>query len=1134
MQALYKMVASFLSVALIFTSAAPSFAQNRRVQNSPFKVSGNNALDNAVQKHVNKTLEQMENDTYWVNKGAAMVQQDCGGSLKCALNRLSGALNAVNGNPLKAVVCSKDESECVPALAYGQGAVQYATTNALYVKGEMAVDVSPLFIKLVTQYGVHSEADRKAAQKYLFGLVQRAYKDCDKVSANEDTSIWAPKRTNYCAEEVTAMAALAMLAKNEPERKQVASAAYSLMKSEYDSVGGGMIMTGGTVALGVLGTPDAYAKLEQFLTLDTIPGTAGNVWKGLNSPIESTAQNSYKANRKDGRFLNRINEKFLYLDQPEAKRQGFPTTSWQAAGIQYPYANTLEDVGLLLGAQSAQNGSAKRLATKIIQQANQYAKTGEQMAARVHLPVVVGIMDGWRQSNTSMNVPSKELVAFLYKGNWFDINEGTQRRIHQKAYEFGLRRNMVFDPPARDPQKIRDYVNYIKVKDASFAADIAAQFVLLNAIITKLPALAKGIPNAVRALKQRSMWVGTKDLISKLPRTSPMQKAKAVTQATAKRPVKSPVAKQPVQTTKKPVTQQMQAQVANKPNMGTESAKNTVITQTKPTKQPVQTVAKTEQPATQTSKAVPTAPKPGWLAKWMPDSWKKQMVNQMLRFSLSRYGVAALGPGTMPFTTNGLVAFAKNTPKVEQMVQVAKDGFASTEALSATAGASARTGAVNPGALALQNSAKTAAAIVNLNPVAPFMKAAAVAALTAGGAYTATHMGLLPQDGSELLRMAMLPGLVVTPGMIKPLLQMPFNGPVGGNGGAGVVRPKRLRIGQTPQFQKLKAAGAVQTQVAQAEPESRQVANGGKVVVNTPQTAPVQAHVSQVASGMAVTKPSQTASVVPLQNLASFTFKKSAEDLDDDEVEQLFKKFIENSTRIGFERYVDSSEENNAFLIIQTAAMQSVEDEDFSNDKVTEILNRWQQVMPLLGSQQDGSFNKLKYNERLGMKSSVKDIKINQFHIVHEIKKIPVTNTLPQTLASHIVVNKTADGFVESVKLKQGVTSGEIDAILTVLLPQGYTFRMGKHEFRNGNNPMLRNNQYQLHIHFEKIGEAKANTWAVDTNYVLNIDTKDLIQSAGTRLNDKKIADIYKHLFEKYLPKAWQTDYSGYIQSNFM
>ena len=498
-------------------------------------------LQTAVQQ-----AEEQQDDTYWVNKGAAIVQKECAvRGMNCALEVLFEAEQAAHNNPLKAVVCLKDGSECVPALAYGQGAVQYATKNLLYYKGQIIVETSPQFVELVTHYGLHSEEDRQAAKKYFFALMQRAYKDCDKVSANEDTSHWNTRRTNYCAEEISSMAALAMIAKDDREKKQIASAVYSLMKSEYDSVGGGIIMTGGTVALGVLGTQDAYNKLEQFLTDDTLPSTAGNVWEGINSPIKSTAQNSYKALNKDGRYLNRINEKFLYLDKQEAKRQGFSNTAWQSSAIQYPYANTLEDMGTLLGQQSAENGAAKRLATKIVERANQYAKNGKQMAADIHYPLVVGIIDGWRQINNSMNVPSKELITLLYKGNWFDINEGTQRRVHRKAYEFGLRRNMVFDPPAKDPQKIKDYIAYSNVETITSAADVVVQFVLLDMMITKLPALAKGIPNAVRVLKQRSAWVGTHNFIRKLPRTPSMAKAKAGAKTVAKPPVKPAVTPKP-------------------------------------------------------------------------------------------------------------------------------------------------------------------------------------------------------------------------------------------------------------------------------------------------------------------------------------------------------------------------------------------------------------------------------------------------------------------------------------------------------------------------------------------------------------------------------------------------------------
>lgn len=587
------------------TTASSKKANATQESDTDFLGNINTHLQAAVKK-----AEDQQDDTYWVNKGAAMVSKECAVKRMddCVVGKLIEADNAAKGNRLKAVVCSeKDVNECVPAVAYGQGAVHYFVKNLLYVNKTANVEreTSDNFTWLVTNYGLHSEEDRQAAMKYFFTIRQMAFRDCDKVSANEDSSHWNTRRTNYCAEEVRSMAALAMIAKTDQEKQWVADVVYSLMKSKYDAVGGGIIMTSGTIALGVLGTPYAYNRLEQFLTDNTLPSTAGNVWEGINSPIKSSTQNSYKASRKDGRYLNRINEQFLYLDKKEAKRQGFARTDWEGPAIQYPYANTLEDVGVLLGQQSAENGAAKRLATKIVQRANQYAKNGEQMAADIHYPVVVGILDGWRSAGKEfIYVPSVELLTLLYKGDWFDINEGTQRRVHYKAYQFAKARGWGWAAPVKDKQKVQDYMTYAKAEASASVADVVAQLVLLDALIAKLPALAKGISNAVRVLKQRSTWVGTKNFISKLPRTSSVTKAKAGTQAVVKQPVK------PAATPK--ATAPAQTKAAQQPAQARPAGQQAVQTPSTPTpKQPAaQPVAAQTAPAAENAGATTRATGP--------------------------------------------------------------------------------------------------------------------------------------------------------------------------------------------------------------------------------------------------------------------------------------------------------------------------------------------------------------------------------------------------------------------------------------------------------------------------------------------------------------------------------------------
>jgi len=525
----------FLAFIYLFSLVATSAAQVPAKQNntgtkpaaqSSTKTTGQGSSQDILSSNVRSAVEAEaaeQDDTYWVMKGEDLMKEECGiNKLECAIEMLFEAEKAAGGDPLKAVVCSKKGDKCVPALAFAQGSVDWVVSKELYYQGQIIVENSSMFVELISKYGFHFDSNRAKAKNYLEQLMERAADDCEKPSATEDTSHWNTHRTNYCAEEVASMSALAMIAltENAQYRQKLTNNIHDLMEDMYDEPGGSVVIMGGTMALGVLGTQYAYERLEEFLMDDTIPSLAGNVWNGVNSAVSATVDNIYKATTENGRYLNRINEKFMYLDEEEAKRQGYDNTAWVHPKRQYPYANELEEVGYVLAYQSATNAHAKKLATKIIQKANQYAKDKKQMAADVHYPVIVGILDGWREKNISLDVPSKELLTLLYEGNWFDINEGTQRRVHDKAYKFGLKRNLGFKPPVKDEQKIEEFIKYDNgvVWGAKQTGDILAQMLMMEFIFAKLIVVVKNIPAAIRALQTRSQWIGTKNFITKLPR----------------------------------------------------------------------------------------------------------------------------------------------------------------------------------------------------------------------------------------------------------------------------------------------------------------------------------------------------------------------------------------------------------------------------------------------------------------------------------------------------------------------------------------------------------------------------------------------------------------------------------------
>ena len=511
-----------LLIALIFAALTPL-----RAADTPAGKPSSDKIHQAVYKQV---ADQM-GDTFWVQKGADLVHQECRvRGLECILDNLYRSVQKAGGNVTKASVCvgEKEKQTCVPALAYAQGGVHYALGNLLYYKNKPIAEVSGQFVTLVTEYGLHSEQDRKAAMKYFYTLLDLADKDCGSgfqlsygsAAKRADQRQRQERQMNACASEVGGLPALAMLAKDGNEKKEAAERIYAFLKDKYNSNASSIVIPGATTALGVLGTPRAYALLEEFLTDETIPSTGGNILNSLS--FEGMAKNVLRgvSNLRGGnsRYLNRINEKFQYIDNGEASRQGWKSTQMNHEKIQYPYGNLFEDIGRMLASQSKTNTAARRVAKSIVSKANAYAKNNENAAGDIHYPLVLGILDGWRAfGKTYIYEPSPKLLNLFYKGDWWDINEGTQRRVHRLAYEFAKARGWKWKAPQKDQKKQDRYVYNARLMEIGSGADLASIPVAMGTLVASLPAMARGMSGAVKVLTSRKAWIGTKDYFKTLP-----------------------------------------------------------------------------------------------------------------------------------------------------------------------------------------------------------------------------------------------------------------------------------------------------------------------------------------------------------------------------------------------------------------------------------------------------------------------------------------------------------------------------------------------------------------------------------------------------------------------------------------
>ncbi|MBE6421495.1 MAG: hypothetical protein E7027_05135 [Elusimicrobium sp.] len=481
------------------------------------------ALEQSISAAAEKAM-QNQNDETLVQLGYKMAKEKCPyDPFECTRDIIFKAEYEAGGDILQAFVCDeKENGVCLTALAFARGGIRYALEQT-YWKGKPIKEVGSVVSALVTEYGVQSEKDAEMATKYFYDLLKDAHKDCDSgfsidygsAAHRADQRQARERKSNNCASEVAGLSAIAMLAQNATEKNEAADKIYDLLEDTYSSSAAGIVIPGCISALAVLDTQKSFSLIEKFLLDETIPTTAGDVLHSVS--LSGVARGALRGVNNlrggDSRYLNRINESFQYLDKDEARRQGHK--SMEAYQAQYPQGNLLEDVGYMLGELSKENPRAQALSKKIINKANEYAIEDTHAAGRIHYPVVLGIMSGLRKhGNTFIYLPKPELLNLFYKGDWWDINEGTQRRVHYVAQQFAKQRGYTWKEPAKDPEKHERYVYNARLLNMGEVGDMVVSAVSMGALVVSLPAMAKGLAGCVRALTSRTTWMkGGKQLL---------------------------------------------------------------------------------------------------------------------------------------------------------------------------------------------------------------------------------------------------------------------------------------------------------------------------------------------------------------------------------------------------------------------------------------------------------------------------------------------------------------------------------------------------------------------------------------------------------------------------------------------
>ena len=449
---------------------------------------------------------------------------------------LETAKKKAGGDVSKAVVCSKDGKTCVPSVAFGQAVIAImlpglfkgaSTQGGAY--GGLVVDKasSLTLMRLIKEYGV-AEQSRNQALDYFYTMVKQVPTNCDRQEAMTPVTKKG-KKVNYCAEGCDAMVMLALLSTTKKEKIEATEKIYQILKNNYRSKAGAMVLTSAVTAFGVLGSPEAYHKLRLFLTKDTLPSASDVVSQGYSAAsgtsIAATAQmvaDSVEVIRGKAVFLNLETAKFQYLANPRDDR---------AAGL---YRNVFQDVGKMLGMQGAStdkngqftNQAALNLGSDIIKQAGKIAKEKKGYLA-VNWPLVAGILEGWMKKGKFFTAPEPELLNFLYAGDWVDLNEVTQRSVHTLAYSVMQGREIATGNhgtwAAKKPILDKAKANSDKVRSTVLKIAKVADVVLavLSIAVTFCPALSEGFVNAISKLRNAKKFVGAPGEIGQLVQKNP-------------------------------------------------------------------------------------------------------------------------------------------------------------------------------------------------------------------------------------------------------------------------------------------------------------------------------------------------------------------------------------------------------------------------------------------------------------------------------------------------------------------------------------------------------------------------------------------------------------------------------------
>lgn len=378
---------------------------------------------------------------------------------------------------------------------------------------------------VLSEYGI-SVGDVGMAQKYFRQLINKTGDYCDNDiymadimpglaggSGRADARKGKEERRSACEKLGYIALSLGMLDElSAADKNENAELLYRQLKNNYREDYGALVLGNYVTALLISGNNKAYQLLEKFLLKDSLSDglRVGNVWQilgrtfdiiSIKAWVDKTTDINNRIRGRGGRYLNEVGLRFQYIDEETARKYGYSNFSISIAkdghsGYNMPYGNLLEDIGVLLSQWP--DSRARSIAKKAV---NNYAfalRSSNNGYAAVHIPLVTGAIKGGGVKGGN----SSYVIGKLYSLDWWDLNEGTQRRVNNimaqvsKSYGAGYR-----PEKTKNAIKISRAEKNQRIAQLAVWGDILVSAVLMTAFIVSLPSLAKGTSSFIKSFR---------------------------------------------------------------------------------------------------------------------------------------------------------------------------------------------------------------------------------------------------------------------------------------------------------------------------------------------------------------------------------------------------------------------------------------------------------------------------------------------------------------------------------------------------------------------------------------------------------------------------------------------------------